>query len=222
MNRPRPHPTCFGAGLLAGLLVVTGCSSFHTEMGAPMPATAPGFAEGQTRVESVVHKLGPPTQVSRTPDGFAFLYEHSTVDEFQLGISMDIAFLRFFKFVKAWNGLNEEVVLMTFDDRGVLQSIGRKEWNESLGGGSAAQLVFAVASLSDASRIVRPADAHSWGAWLLQPLPVALNSGQNLRTGEHGLQQRSAPDFAGQQTLEMPGLKTSKEIKKAKKDYTQQ
>ena len=117
-------------------------------------------------------------QISRLPDGFAFQYEHSTVDELQLGFSVDIAFLRFLKFVKAWNGINEEVVLMTFDDRGVLRSASRKEWKESLGGGSAAQLVFAAISLSDPSQIVRPADAHSWGEWLLQPLPVALNSGR--------------------------------------------
>jgi len=36
------------------------------------------------------------------------------------------------------------------------------------------------------------------------------------------LQERTAPDFAGQQTLEMTVLKTSRETKKAKKDYTQQ
>jgi hypothetical protein len=222
MNRPRPNPTRFGACLLAGLVFLTGCGTFHTEMGAPVASTAPGFVEGQTRVATVIHQLGPPGQVSRLPDGFAFLYEHSTVDEFQLGFSVDIAFLRFIKFVKAWNSIDEDVVLMTFDDRGILRSAGRRQWKESLGGGSAAQLVFAAISLSDASQIVRPADAHSWGEWLLQPLPAALNSGQDLHTGEHGLQQRIAPDYAGQETLEMTVQKTPRETKKANKNYTQQ
>lgn len=222
MSRSHPIPSRCGAGLLAGLLLLTGCASFHTEMGAAVPSTAAEIVEGQTRVETVIHRLGPPQQMSRLPGGFAFLYEHSTVDEFQLGFSVEVAVLRFIKFVKAWNDLNEEVVLMTFDDRGILQSIGRKQWKESLGGGSAAQIVFTVVSLSDASQIVRPADAHSWGEWLLQPLPVAVNSGQNLRIGEHGLQQRTAPEFAGQQTLEMTGQKTPRQTKKANKDYMQQ
>jgi hypothetical protein len=37
-----------------------------------------------------------------------------------------------------------------------------------------------------------------------------LNSGRNLRTGEHGL-QRVAPTYGGQQTLEMMRPKTEKE-----------
>jgi hypothetical protein len=32
---------------------------------------------------------------------------------------------------------------------------------------------------------------------------VLLNAEQNLRIGEHGLQQRIAPAYAGQNTLEM-------------------
>jgi hypothetical protein len=188
-------------------------------MGRPLPAKAPEFAEGQTRVETVVHELGPPNQASRLPDGFTFLYEYSRMGELQLGFSVNAPILRWLKFVKAWNRLNQETLLLTFDDQGVLRSAGTGKWDESLGGGSAAQILFAVISLSDVSDLLRPADAHSWGKLLLEQPPVTLNSGQSLRSGQHGLEQRIAPDYAGQHTLEMTQPKTEKQKKKIKKNY---
>ena len=197
----------------------SGCSYFRTEMGRPLPAKSNEFAEGRTSVETVVHEMGPPNQATRLPDGFAFQYEYTRVTEFQLGISANVAFLRWFKFVKAWNRLNQEALVLTFDDQGLLRAAGLRTWDESLGGGSALQFLFAVLSLSDVSEILRPADAHSWGETLLQPLPVALNTEQSLRTGEHGLELRIAPNYAGQHTLEMYKPKTEKEKKRIKKNY---
>jgi hypothetical protein len=216
----RRLPLLFSFALLASL--GSGCSYFRTEMGQPLPAKANEFAEGRTHVETVIHDLGPPNQATRLPDGFAFLYEYTRVTEFQLGISANISFLRWFKFVKAWNRLNQESLVLVFDNQGVLRAAGPGRWEESLGGGSAMQILFAVLSLSDVSEILRPADAHSWGENLLQPLPIALNSDQNLRTGEHGLELRIAPHYAGQTTLEMYKPKTEKEKKRIKKNYQMQ
>jgi len=63
------------------------------------------------------------------------------------------------------------------------------------------------------------APMHAFAETLLQPAAVALNSKQSLRTGEHGLELRIAPDFVGQHTLEMANQKTEKEKKRIKKDY---
>jgi hypothetical protein len=207
------------AGSLAALWLLSGCSSFRTEMGRPLTVKTNEFAEGLTRVDTVVHEFGPPHQVSRLSDGFAFLYEYSAISEFQLGFSANLPIVRWFKFVKAWNHLDQDSLILIFDDQGVLRSGGSDGWKESLGGGSAVQILFVSISLSDVSKILRPADAHSWGKRLLQPLPVALNSASSLRTGEHGLQQRIAPDYAGQQMLEMTKPKTEKEKKRIKKNY---
>ena len=197
----------------------SGCSYFRTEMGHPLPAKANEFAEGRTHVETVVHDLGPPNQATRLPDGFAFQYEYTRVTEFQFGISANVSILKWFKFVKAWNRLNQESLVLTFDNQGVLRAAGPGRWEESLGGGGAVQFLFAVLSLSDVSEILRPADAHSWGETLLQPLPIALNSDQSLRNGEHGLELRIAPNYAGQHTLEMYKPRTEKEKKRIKKNY---
>jgi hypothetical protein len=188
-------------------------------MGQPLPTQPNDFAEGRTRVETVVTELGPPSQVSRLPGGFVFLYEYTGISEFQLGLSVNTPILRWFKFIKAWNRLNQEGCVLTFDDQGVLRGQGLGKWQESLGGGSALQFIFAVLSLSDVSELLQPADAHSWGATLLQLPPVALNSRQSLRSGENGLQQRIAPDYAGQQTLEMTQPKTERQKKRLKKNY---
>jgi len=205
------------------LLLASGCSSFRTEIGRPAGRTAAAFVEGQSRVETVVQQLGPPESATRLPEGFAFLYEHSVIREFQLGISVNYSILRFIKFIRAWNSLDQEAILLCFDDHGVLQKASSKHWKERLGGGSAAQFVLTVMSLSDVSRFLRPADAHSWGRALLEPPPVTLNSGQSLRSGEHGLrQQRIAPDYAGQHALEMAKPISEKERRRVKKDYQNQ
>ena len=188
-------------------------------MGQPLSAETKNFAQGQTKVSTVMNELGPPHQVCRLADGFAFLYEYSRISEFQLGFSMNLPVIRWLKFLKAWNRLNEETLLLTFDQHGILRGTGSRNWEESLGGGGGVQILFMVMSFSDISDFLRPAEAHGWGKTLLQQPTVALNSAQNLRTGEHGLQQRIAPDYVGQQTLEMAQPKTEKEKKKIKKNY---
>ncbi len=218
-SRIRPGVCTFGAGVA---LVLSGCSSFRTEMGAPVHARVGEFTQGQTRVETVMNKMGPPDSVTRLPGGFAFLYEHSVVSEFQLGISVNYSVLRYFKFIHAWNKLRQEAFVLTFDEHGVLRNASSGESREDLGGGNAVQVLVSVMSLSDVSKVLRPADEHGWGEELLQPLPVVLNSAQSLRNGQHGFQQRIAPEYAGQQTLEMTKPKTEREKKKIKRNYTSQ
>jgi hypothetical protein len=215
-----PHFIVAGA---ACLLLATGCSSFRTEVSQPLAGKVSGFVEGQARAETVVQQLGPPDSATRLPEGFAFLYEHSVFREFQIGISVNYSILRYVKFIHAWNSLDQEAVLFSFDNEGVLQNASSKRWKENLGGGSAVQFILTVASLSDISKFLRPADAHSWGSALLEPPPMALNSDQSLRTGEHGLrQQRLAPDYVGQHTLEMARPKGEKERRRIKKNYQSQ
>jgi hypothetical protein len=217
MTRRLNHPA-LRLACLAALVALTGCSSFRTEMGRPLPAPKQ-LVEGQTHVDAVVHELGPPHQASRLAEGFVFLYEYSRISEFQLGLSMNLPVIRWFKFLRAWNHLDEQTLALTFDQQGVLRSKGSGNWQESLGGGGGAQLLFVVMSFSDVSELMQPAPAHSWGTTRLQPAPVALNAAQSLRTGEHGLEQRIAPAYVGQHTLEMPMPKTEKEKKRLKKNY---
>src|SRR5213078_4106560 len=90
----------------------------------PLDAGPMKLVEGQTRVETVVHQLGPPNRASRTADGFAFLYEHWVMREFQLGMAVPLPVIEWFKFLKARNYLDQDILLLTFDDQGVLRSAG--------------------------------------------------------------------------------------------------
>src|SRR5690242_6189934 len=106
----------------------TGCSSFRTQMGKPLTDESKKFAENQTRVDAVLHELGPPHQVSRLPDGFVFLYEYSLINEFQLGFSMNLPVVRWLKFLKAWNYLEQQALELSFDEKGVLRGAGSRNW----------------------------------------------------------------------------------------------
>jgi len=212
-NKP-DHSTALIVSVLwlsgTAALLTTGCSSFRTEWGDPLPQNARHFERGEATVQEVIHELGPPGKVTSLPGGFAFLYEHSSVHEFHLGISLNAPILKWFKFVRASNQLDQDILLMVFDDAGVLRSMDSEEWRDSLGGGGAAQFLYSTMSLTDDSALRQRSPQHTWGRDDLQRLPVLLNSQQTLRSGEHGLQQRLAPLAAGQTTLEMS---TSKPLK---------
>ncbi len=195
-------------------LLLAGCSHFRTELGKRLVVDKTAFVTGETTVQTVMHTLGPPNQLCALPDGFSCLYEHSEIGGFQLGLSVNLPVLRLLKFIRVWNHIDQDILLMTFDDQGRLRGIGADHWKEDLGGGTAVQLVVSVISLTDASAFRRPADAHSWGAASLQRLPKTLNADQSLRSGARGLQMRTAPSYAGQQTLEMAPPKRLKSKKR--------
>ena len=168
-----------------------------------MPENPSPLIEGSTRVETVVHDLGPPHAVTALTDGFVFLFEYSRVTEFQWGLSLKFLRLPYFKLIKADSKLSEAARLLTFDQQGILRAQGSAAWKEKLSGGGALQLIISVLSLTDTSAFRREPDTLSWGHGNLQRPPVTLNSAQNLRLGSNGLQQRIAPVFVGQATLEM-------------------
>jgi len=192
--------------LLGSVVVLAGCSSFRSEIGRPLPPTPTQLVEGKARVQTVVHELGPPHAISPLPGGFVFLYEYSSVNEFQWGLSLgfiDMPFFDLFKAVSAGSHLSESVQILTFDEQGILRSRGSAAWREKLGGGGALQLVISAVSLTDTTAFHRLPDSLLWGRALLQRPPATLNSAQDLRAGTSGLQQRLAPLFVGQESLEM-------------------
>lgn len=200
--------------MLGSLLLFAGCSSIRTEVGHPPPENRAPLVEGATRVETVVHELGPPHAVSSLPDGFAFLYEYSRVSEFQFGISLKMIRMPYFKVIKADSNLSETARLLTFDENGVLRAQGSATWKEKLSGGHALQFIASVLSLTDTTVFRRLPDPLLWGRGDLQRPPVTLNSDQDLRSGRNGLQQRISPVFVGQATLEMTKPKPIKSKRK--------
>jgi hypothetical protein len=156
-----------------------------------------------TSLGEALEHLGPPARLSASGDGLAMLYEYNRVEEFQIGFNFDQPGLEYIKLVSARGWLEHEALLLFFDERGILRSIGREQWRQPLGSGGAAQILVALSSLVDSSRARRANPQHTWGAALLAPLPTTLNAHHGPHTGSSGLEQTLAPDKVGQRTLEM-------------------
>ena len=200
----------------ACVFIATGCSHLTSDIGAHLPA-APEIVTGKSTLGDVVTTVGVPSQVSASPAGFVFLYEHNEVVENQIGIAFNLPVLRWLKFVYASSGLRHEAWLMTFDTNDVLRAWGREEWKKPLGTGAAAQILVTVSSLVDSTAVRRPASQHRWGEMWLNPLPQVLNIPQSPQDGRFGLEQRLAPTFVGQRTLEMIQPLPPRKAKKANK-----
>jgi hypothetical protein len=198
------------------VLFVTGCSHLTSDIGPSLPAS-PGIATGKSTLGDVMTTVGVPSQVSATPGGLVFLYEHNEVVENQIGININFPVLRWLKFVYASSGLRHEAWLMTFDTNDVLQAWGKENWKKPLGTGSAAQILFTVSSLVDSTLVRRPSSQHRWGELWLNPLPQVLNTPQSPQDGRYGLEQRLAPTFVGQHTMEMIQPLPPRQAKKANK-----
>lgn len=190
-------------GLLPVLLLLIGCSSIRTELGHPLPEISEPLVEGQTRVDTVLRELGPPHKVSALPGGFAFLYEYTLVNEFQIGLSLNFIRMPYFKLVKADSHVSEAAHLLIFDQQGLLLVQDPEAWREKFGTGAGMQWVTAVQGLTDTSIFRISPEQLEWGKTSLERAPEALNRHSDLRVGDYGLQQRMSPVFAGQSTLEM-------------------
>jgi hypothetical protein len=181
---------------------LSGCSHLTSEIGPPLPAT-PEITVGRSTSEDVLEKTGVPSQVSATPAGFVFLYEHNDVTENQLGFTLNRSIVKWFKFVYARSRLEHTAWVLCFDTNQVLQAWGKENWKEPLGQGMAAQFLVTAQTLVDSSPVRQPATQHEWGEMWLTPLPQALNVAQSLQDGRFGLEQTLAPTAVGQHTLEM-------------------
>jgi hypothetical protein len=192
----------FRYALLLLCAFLTGCSHLTSEIGPPLPA-APGITVGRTTSQEVLEKVGVPSEVSASPSGFVFLYEHNYVAENQLGFTLNVTVMKWFKFVYARSRLTHDAWLLCFDTNQVLQAWGKEDWKAPLGQGAAAQFLMTAHTLVDSSPVRQPATQHEWGAMWLDPLPQVLNSAQSLQDGRFGLEQTLAPTAVGQHTLEM-------------------
>jgi hypothetical protein len=194
------RPTRVASAVL--ILLLSGCSHLETRLGRPLPAQ-PVLVAGETSLSQALAQLGPPARISAAGDGLALLYEYHRIREAQIGFNIDRPILRWIKFVGARGHLEEQTLLLVFDSGDTLLSAGRHEWERTIGGGSAAQILISLASLVDSSRLRTAHSQHGWGSGLLRPLPSALNFPHGPDSGTAGLARAAAPDAVGQRTLEM-------------------
>ncbi len=192
------------------LAAVCGCATIHMNVDAPVPgeqASAP--LEGQ-HYYAVLDTFGPPSQVSRLPDGFVFLYDSLREIERQLGISFaSVSFgnafdINLLKFTFGRATLHPQYFVVIFDQRGDVRAAGIYEGKEKIGGSVILQVVFTVIATTDMSYLEVPPVQQDWGLSLVQQPPVALNVSGDFASGKAGVEVRGAPTAVGQHSLEMP------------------
>ena len=186
------------------LSIMAGCTAIHTEIDAPIKNNGKDFKEGETRISNVLSEIGPPGKISSLGrNGVVFLYEYVSITEHQVGVSPPGDLLRWFKLSVAKAKDVRQVLLLTFDDKGVLSGREYHESKEDLGSGVGLNFLYNIVSLVDYSQLENPPEILNWGDGLLKPLPEALNTMNSFDNGMGGVEQKGAPSSVGQRTLEM-------------------
>lgn len=187
--------------LAAALVFLPACSHLTTRIGTPI-ASEPEGLEGAT-LDRVLGELGAPSRLSAAPSGgFFLLYESIVAEEHQIGLSIPVSWLRYFKIAFGSGRAERRQLVVRVSGRGVVESLGGEATDQDLGGGTGIQLLVSVVPTVDIRDLREPAFQHAWGRGLLARVPEGLNRGPSLETGASGLEQRGTPTRAGQHTLE--------------------
>ena len=162
------------------------------------------YQDGSTHSDEVLDELGPPLKMTALPHGYAFMYESLDVLELQLGFSLPIPVINWFKFVFAQADYDHQVLVYQFDDEHRLVAFAGGDAHFDLGNSTAIQPILTVQEMFDTSNVENDiVHFTEWPAFCLRPLPETLNRAQSLDTGMSGLEQRGTAPNAGQRSPEL-------------------
>jgi hypothetical protein len=209
------------------LLVGTGCSQIRYERGQPLQKYAKTFEPDVTNYKEVMAVLGPPPRLSRTPAGFAYLYEHVQTLENQIGISaekiMEIfgihpgppahnvahsvakgttsigeSIAGLIRILYAWEKGDMETLVFEFDDEGSLLTVAYLKEKLDLGSTIGVSLIVSASPKVGSIDYKISSQSLYWGLSLLEWTPRALNRPQSLSHGTSGVARSPAGFFVGQ------------------------
>lgn len=201
MTPPRANSLrAVGALLLA--LMLCGCTQWRYELGEPLPAreVLPD-AHGLT-LRTVLEHYGPPQYISATAAGWVMAWEHLTIGEDSVGISLGLLGADFLNADWGEMQTSGEYLLLSFNRQQRVTSTQRSTWDANSGSGMALQPLASVFSLVDSDDLRDTLPQHAWGSSLLQRLPAGLNRRSNLEEGSNGLQRRGTAGSIGQHSLD--------------------
>lgn len=189
--------------VMAAAVMLGGCSLSRKEMNQNLAFPRQPFVDGVTHSDEVLDELGPPLKVTAMPHGYAFMYEALSNKELQLGFSLPIPVINWFKFVLAEADYDHKVMVYQFDDNHRMVAGGGGDTHFDLGHSTAIQPILTVQPLFDTSNVENDiVHFTEWPAFCLLPLPQTLNRAQSIDSGMNGVEQRGTAPVAGQRTLE--------------------
>lgn len=185
-------------------VLLAGCANLQHDIGTSLDQEALDSFRPGTYYARVLDEFGPPTKMSALPNGMAFVYEHARLTERQYGLILPGEIGKWIKLVYAAANADIQTTVFVFDAQGKLRGSDAEAWHTDAGAGVSMTLLFSTGSFTDTKHYESsPARPLGWGKALVTPLPVSLNSRQNLETGQNGIQLATSPVAVGQHTLEM-------------------
>ncbi len=200
--RPSKRAVC--CLLTALLLTSSGCMLNRKKLNQNLAFPEQDYQNGVTHSDEVLDELGPPLKMTSLPHGYAFMYESLDVVELQLGFSLPIPVINWFKFVFAQADYDHQVLIYQFDDAHHLVASGGEDTHFDLGNSTAIQPIITVEAMFDTSDVENEIVSFvEWPAFCLMPLPLTLNRAQSMDTGTAGFEQRGTASEVGQRSSEM-------------------
>ena len=188
---------------LALLLVLQGCTQWRYNIGEPLSEVAQPSPDQQPHLREVLLELGPPQRLSATTNGYVMAWEHWTIREDSIGLSLGFLGADFLSVDWGEARVSGEFLLLSFDREHRLLTSDFSTWDSDAGGGSAVQPFIGVVSVVDVDDLTERLPQHDWGRTNLLPLPRAINSPSAPDLGGTGIEQRGTPTGVGQRSLEM-------------------
>ena len=192
--------------LLVAIVLVgsNGCMWHRKQLNQNLVVPERGYQSDVTHRDEILDELGPPLKMTALPHGYAFLYESLDVIELQLGFSLPIPVIHWFKFVFAQADYNHQVLIYQFNNEHRLVAFGGGDTHFDLGNSMAVQPILTVESMFDTSNVENEIVSFlEWAEFCLRPLPETLNRAQSLDMGTGGIEQRGTSPLVGQRSLEM-------------------
>jgi hypothetical protein len=190
--------------MLVSSSIISGCTFSRKHMNPDLAFPKEPYEIGITDREEVLAELGPPLKMTLLPEGYAFMYEGLSTKELQLGLSLPIPVIEWFKFVLAQADYNHHVLVYQFDREHKLIAAGADNTYIDLGDKMAVQPIFTVEVMFDTSAVENEVvDLTEWTEFCLQPLPQTLNRHCSLNGGLVGFESRGTAPVVGQRALEM-------------------
>jgi hypothetical protein len=182
----------------------SGCTLSRKMIGQGMAFPAEPYQPGVTHRNDVLAELGPPLKMTVLPAGYAFMYESLDTQELQLGFSLPLPIISWFKFVVAQADYDHNVMVYQFDKQHQLVAAAGDATQFDLGNSMAVQPVFTVQLLFDTSSVEDEViDFYQWPAYCLLPLPQTLNRANSMNVGVAGVEMRGTAPAAGQRSTEL-------------------
>ena len=190
--------------LLCWLVTLPGCSRWTYSIGQNLSPEDQPRVEDQLQLGDVLARLGPPHRISALSNGYVLAYEYWHIVEDKVGISLSAAGADFLSIDWGSAHTQGEFLLLSFNRQHQLVDSSFEEWDRDAGGGQGIQPLMSVVSVVDVDDLTKAMPQHRWGGFALERMPVTLNAGSHLDSGQSGIEQRGTPTGVGQRSLEMP------------------